>query len=223
MNSTNKTSRLLGAAFLAQFVVSVSAMITGLMLKAKCVVPGNIGESMINIANNTGLLNANVLGEMLTTITLIFLASMLYVTLKKQNGKIALVALGFYILAASILAVSRFANYYLLRISQEYLTAGHAAYLQTMGDIALKSMDYGVNLMQLPICLGAVLFYYLLYKSRIVPRILSLYGLIIMFILAIATPFTIFGYEIPFFLMILYAPFEPVITVWLLVKGVKEE
>ena len=100
-------------------------------------------------------------------------------TLRKQSEKIALVAFGFYILEAALLAVSRMEAFSLLRISQEYVTAGQPAYLETMGNLAFESMDFvGSTLHMLTFCLGGILFYYLLYKSKIVPGALSLWGLI---------------------------------------------
>jgi hypothetical protein len=70
-------------------------------------------------------------------------------------------------------------------------------------------------------CPGGILFYYLLDKSRIVPRVLSLWGLITVFPCLIATLFAVFGYEVPFFVYLPYVPFEFVIGVWILVKGIK--
>ena len=218
MNSINNTSRVLGAAFLLQ---AVTSLISGLILKQALTVPGNISESMINIANNTLLMRVNILGEIITAIGIIFLGAILFVTLRKQNEKIALVALGFYILEAALLAASRIAAFSLLRISQEYVTAGHPAYLQTIGNLAFESTNFGYTLLMFAFCPGGILFYYLLDKSRIVPRVLSLWGLITVFPCLIATLFAVFGYEVPFFVYLPYAPFEFVIGVWILVKGIK--
>jgi hypothetical protein len=49
MNSGKNTPRFLGAAFLLQAVASAVA---GLILLEPLIVPGNIAESMTNIANN---------------------------------------------------------------------------------------------------------------------------------------------------------------------------
>ena len=219
MYSINKTSRVLGAAFLLQAITSLTS---GLILKQALIVPGNISESMIKIANNAWLMRANIFGEMITALGIIFLGAILFLTLKKQNENMALVALGFYILEAALLAVSRIPAISLLRISQEYVTAGHSAILQTIGDLAFESMDFGYTLLMLPFCLGAILFYYLLYKSGIVPRVLSLWGLITVFPLLIGTLSAIFGYKLPFAVYLPYAPFEFVIGVWILVKGIKD-
>jgi hypothetical protein len=219
MNKVNKTSRVLGAAFLLQAITSLTS---GMILKLALVVPGNISESMIKIANNAWLMRANILGEMITALGIIFLGAILFVTLRKQNENMALVALGFYILEAALLAVSRIPAISLLRISQEYVTAGHSAILQTIGNLAFESMNFGYTLLMLPFCLGAILFYYLLYKSGIVPRVLSLWGLIAVFPMLIGTLTQIFGYTIPFIFYLPYVPFEFVIGIWILIKGIPE-
>ena len=220
MNAINKTSRVLGVAFLLQFVTSFCS---GAFLRQAWFVPGNINETMLKIANSPWLMKANILVDMLTALGIIFLGAMLFVPLRKQSEKIALVALGFYILEAALLAVSRMEAFSLLRISQEYVTAGQPAYLETTGNLAFESMDFvGSTLHMLAFCLGGILFYYLLYKSKIVPRVLSLWGLITVFPMLIATLFAIFGYELSFFLYVPYIPFELVIGVWILIKGAKE-
>jgi hypothetical protein len=221
MNTVNKTSRVLGVAFLLQFITSFSS---GAFLQPLLIVPGNISASLINIANKLGLMRADILVDMLTALGIIFLGGMLFVTLRKQNGKIALVALGFYILEAVLLAVSRLAAFSLIGISREFVSAGQPAYLLTLGNLAIGGMDFGGStLHMLTFCIGGILFYYLLDKSGIVPRFLSLWGLITVFPMLIATMSELFGQVLPIYFYVLYVPFELVIGVWILVKGVKDE
>jgi hypothetical protein len=221
MNMVKKTSRVLGVAFLLQFVTS---LFSGTVLRSALIVPGNIGQTMINIAYKPGLMRAYILVDMLTALGILFLGAILFITLRKQNEKIALVALGFYVLEASLLAVSRMEAFSLLGLSQQYASAGNSATLLTMGNLALGSMDFaGSTLHMLAFCLGGILFYYLLYRSGIVPRLLSLWGLITVFPCLAGTLFAVFGTTVPFFIYLPYAPFELVIAIWILVKGVKEE
>jgi hypothetical protein len=221
MNVVGKRSRLLGIAFLFQFATSI---VSGVVLKPAWNVPGNISESMVKIASSPWLMRASILLDMLTALGIIFLGAMLFVTLRKQNGEAALVALGFYVLEAALLAVSRMEAFSLLRISQEYVTAGEPAFLETMGTLALESMDFaGVTLHMLAFCLGAILFYYLLDRARVVPRALSLWGLISVIPLLVGTILTMFGYEIPMYVYLPYIPFEFVVGVWILVKGAPEQ
>ncbi len=220
MNTNNKTSRVLGVAFLLQFVTSFSS---GIFIQPMWLVPGSIHETMLKIADNPGLMKTNILVDMLTALGVVFLGAVLFETLRKQNEKIALVALGFYILEAGLLATSKIATFSLLRISQEYVSAGQPEYLQTLGNLALESMDFvGFTLHMLAFCLGGILFYYLLYKSGVVPRVLSLWGLITVIPLLVATLAVIYNYEVPFVISLPYIPFEFVIGVWILVKGIPE-
>ncbi len=220
MSTYHKTSRVLGAAFLLQFVTSISS---GIFIEPMWLVPGNISETMLKIAENPWLLKTNILLDMSTALGIIFLGAILFITLRNQNEKMALVALGFYILEAGLLATSKMATYSLLLISQEYVSAGRQDYLQSLGNLALESMDFlGFTMHMLAFCLGAVLFYYLLYKSDFVPRLLSLWGLITVIPLFFATLAAIFDYQVPFIIALPYVPFEFVIGVWILVKGIPE-
>jgi hypothetical protein len=219
MNTDKKSPRLLGAAFLFQ---AVTSLISGLILRQALIVPENIIESMNNIANKPWLMRANIIGDVITAIGIIFLEAILFVTLRKQNEIIALGALGFYVLEAALLAASKIAAFSLLRISQEYITAGHPANLQMIGNLAFESMNYGYKLVMLPFCIGAILFYYLLYKSGIIPRALSFWGLVTVSVALIATLFAISGYEVPFFVYLPYAPFEFAVGIWILVKGIRD-
>ncbi len=220
MNTAGKTSRILGFAFLFQFITSFSS---GVFLKAAWFVPENMSETLLKIANNPSLIRVNILFDMLTALGVTFLGAILYLTLRRQNEKIALTALGFYIIEAALLAVSRMETFSLLRISQEYVAAGQPADLLLMGTLAYGSMDYvGNTLHMLAFCIGGILFYSLLYKSGIVPRALSLWGLIATFPMLIGTITQIFGYAIPFIFYVPYVPFEFVIGIWILVKGISE-
>ncbi len=220
MNAKRKTSRVLGVAFLLQFVTSFSS---GVFLKPAWFVPEDMRATMLNIAANPGLLRGNILLDMLTALGVTFLGAVLFVTLRKQDEKIALTALGFYILEVALLAVSRTETFALLRFSQAF-AAGQTADLLFMGQVAYEAMEFvGGTLHMLAFCLGAILFYFLLDKARIVPRWMSLWGLITVFPMLIGTITQIFGYTIPFALYVPYVPFELVIGLWILVKGITDK
>ncbi|MBN1261342.1 MAG: DUF4386 domain-containing protein [Anaerolineae bacterium] len=217
MNTVNKTSRMLGLAFLFQFITSFASNV---FLKQTWLVEGDIGETMVRIAQRPWLVRATMLLDMLTALGVIFLGAVLYVTLRKQNDKLALTALGFYILEGAVLAASKLDTFSLLRLSQEYMVAGQPTGLLLMAQIASESMEFvGGTLHSLAFCLGALLFYALLDRSRLAPRILSLWGLITMIPFLFGIPLAIMGYEIPF---ILYVPFELAIGLWMLIKGIAE-
>jgi hypothetical protein len=218
MNSDKNTPRFLGAAFLFQAIASVGWFI----LLSSLIVTGDISASMTNIANNAWQMRASIVVAMFTAIGIAILGVLLYVVLLKQNKIIALVALGLYLIEAAILAASRIEAFSLLRISQESLEAGHPAYLQTLGNLFYESADFGDWLHILPFALGAILFYYLFFKSKYIPRALSLFGLIAATLALIGIPFLLLGHNIPMLVFLPNLAFELTIGVWLMVKGIED-
>jgi hypothetical protein len=194
-------------------------LVGGVILNVSLIVLDNISETMIRIANQAWLLRANVFGETITAVGVIFLGAVLFLTLRRQSEIMALVGLGFYILEATLLAASRISALSLLRISQEYSTVGHPIGLQAVGDLALASMNSGYQLLMLPFCLGAIIFYYLFYRSAIIPRALSLWGLVAVLLALIGTVSALAGHELSFAVYLPYLPFEFVVGVWILVMG----
>jgi hypothetical protein len=220
MSTNKKVTRILGVAFLLQFITSISS---GSLLKPMWLESGNISATMRNIADNPWLINTNILLDMLTALGVIFLGSILFLTLRAQSEKIALVALGFYILEAGLLATSRIATFSLLRLSQAYAGAGQPEYMLTLGNLAIESMDFvGSTLHIVAFSLGAIMFYYLLYQSQLVPRGLSLWGLITVIPVLVGTLASIYNYQISFLFIVPYVPFEFVIGIWILVKGIPD-
>ena len=218
MNSDKNTSRFLGAAFLLQVIAS---LVNGLFLLQPLIVPGNITESMVNIANNAFQLRASIVVEMLTVIGIVMIGVLMYDVLKKQDRKIAIVAMGLYLVEATILAVSRIPAYVLLLVSQESVIAGHPDYMQVLANMLYESMNFGYELHMLPFALGATLFYYLFYKSGYLPRWLSLLGIVAAPLALVGTFLNLLGYEVPIVVFILNLPFELGIGLWLLIKGIR--
>ena len=114
---------------------------------------GDMSATLVKIANNASMLRLNILFDMLTALGVIFLGAILFITVRKQNEKMALTALGFYILEAALLATSRIATFSLLRLGQEYVSAGQPVILQTFGSLAFDSMEFvGGTLHMLAFC-----------------------------------------------------------------------
>ncbi|MBL6983516.1 MAG: DUF4386 domain-containing protein, partial [Anaerolineales bacterium] len=185
------------------------------------IVPGNITASMTNIANHPTQMRASILGEMIAVMGIVMLGALLYLTLKKQNRKIALVAQGLYLVTAAIIAVSRIAAFALLHISQESVIAGHPAHLQTLGNLFYELQEFGYFLHMLPYTLGATLFYYLFYKSGFLPRVLTFWGLIAAPLAFIGSLFDHLGLAIPMIVFLPNLPFDLGVGVWLIAKGFK--
>jgi hypothetical protein len=208
MRAIARANRILGVAFLLQFATSFASSV---LLRRAWYVPEEMGATLTRITQAA-----------MWFLGVIFLGAMLYVTLESRNRKVALTALGFYVLEAAMLATSRAGAFALLRISEAY-AGTQAAALATTGQMVYDTMEFlGGTLHMLAFCMGAILFYTLLVRARIVPRALALWGLIAVIPCLLATVLAIFGYEVPFWVYLPYVPFELAIGLWIVFAGVRE-
>ena len=108
----------------------------------------------------------------------------------------------------------------LLTVSQEYVKAGapDASHFQTLGTLLLQASDQINSILEIVFSLGALMIYYLFYQSKLIPRWLSVWGLIGGILYLAAGLFDMFSVDFG----ILLAPLalqEMVLAVWLIVKG----
>jgi hypothetical protein len=220
MNSDKNTPRLLGAAFLIVFFVSILSA----FLLTSVVGSGSISEILLNISDNLTLMRIYILVVLVQSIGIIVLAALLYIVFNKHYKIIALVALGFWLAEAITLAVSQIGAYALLPLSQEIVAAGapEPSYYQTLGDFFYYGFDrLGYDIHMLFFCLGGILWYYLFYRSRYIPRVLSVWGLAAICLLSIPVLLVLYdrNFESPMILLAPYIPYELFLGVWLIVKG----
>jgi hypothetical protein len=223
MNSGKNTPRLLGAAFLLVFVAS---MLSGTLLSS-AVGTGSISDNLVNIAENLTLMRISILVELVTSISIVVLAVLLYVVLHQQNKIIALVALGWWLAEAITLAVSKIGAFALIPLSLEYVKAGapDSSYFQTLGDFFYYGFDrQGWAIHMLFFGLGGILWYYLFYRSKYIPRVLSVWGLAAVSLVSINVMLVLFDRSIELQMMLLapYLVFEALIGPWLMVKGIRD-
>lgn len=211
----SNTPKYLGAAFLFQAIASILWTI----LLTQLVVSEDIIASMVNISEHALQMQASIVITGMTSIGIVVLGSLLYVTLKKQNEILARIAFGLYLLEVAILAVSRIPAFALLRVSQESVAAGHPAYLQDLGELLYQAADFGDWLHMLPFAIGAALFYSLFFKSGYIPRALALFGLAAATLAIIGTSLVLLGVNAPTIIVALNFPFEVGVGLWLMIKG----
>jgi Domain of unknown function (DUF4386) len=114
----------------------------------------------------------------------------------------------------------------LIVVGREYVKAGapDTSYVQTLGTVLLGTQEALSNILIIIFGLGALMLYSLLYRSRLIPRWLSVWGFIAI-ILHLATGFLLlFALVTPMstILLVMNLPIflqEMVMAVWLIVKG----
>jgi hypothetical protein len=224
MNSDKNIPRLLGAAFLFVWVVST---LSSKLLESAIGFEfgsGSISEILVNISDNLALMRVSILVELVNGIGTIVVAVLLYVILHKQNKIISLLALGWWLACVIVLAVSKIGSSALIPLSLEFVEAGAPAssFYQTLGDFLHYGFDRtGYDIHFLFFSLGGILWYYLFYRSRVIPRVLSVWGLTSMSLMLIySLVFFIAGDRSLMILLAIHYPFELLLGLWLMVKGI---
>ena len=219
MNSNNNIPRLLGAAFFSVAVLSIVQMYLSLFT----LLSGSISDSFVNISNNLTQMRISILLALFTSVAIVFLAVLLFVILHKQNKTIALVALGLYLAEAILLAVSKIGAFALILLSLEYVKAGtpDSSYFQILGTLFFGVDRWGDTIHMLFFCLGGILWYYLFYRSKYIPRVLSVWGLLAVSLALIGTLLIIFDFKPSMILVIPNGLFELTIGIWLMLKGIR--
>jgi hypothetical protein len=210
--------RYLGAAFVAQFVTSlVAGVLSGPILT------GSISKVLVNVSDKLAPMRASIVVELLTSVGIIVLASLLYIVLKDGHRIVALVALVLWLAEALMLAVSMLGVYALLSLSTAYVNAGAPASssYQTLGSLFLGLDQHAGDIDMLFFCFGAVLWYALLFRTKLVPRVLSAWGLLAVLLVLVGTLLCVWDRSLnpSIALYIPYVPFELVIGLWLLIRG----
>ena len=138
---------------------------------------------------------------------------------------LALWYVGSRITEGGMYLVAVLATWAFLPLSREFAAAGapDASHFQTSGNVLQSTSDLALTLAQSVFAIGAVMLYYLLFRSRLVPRWLSLWGLVAAPLFLIASLSLLWtGDPNSTLATILFVPLalqEMVLAVWLIVKG----
>ena len=173
MNSNKKTARIVGLLFIAATVFSI---LGGLFIGPTLDDP----DYLVKVSANENQVLIGVLFELVAAGAVAGTAIALFPIFKKHNEALALGYVagrsieGVFIIVGAIGALS------LLTLSREYVAgAPDASNFKTLGTVLLAERDWnflvGPNLV---FSLNALIVSYLLYQSRLVPRWLSVWGLI---------------------------------------------
>ena len=127
------------------------------------------------------------------------------------------------IMATTVLAVGTLFLLLLIPLSNEYVNAGSAAapHFETIGILLKQGGIYAYHMGMAIWAIGGVMFVSVLYKSKLIPRLMSVWGIIGYVILASGSVMEIFGHN-DMVEIISVAPgglFEITLSILLIAKG----
>ena len=184
-------------------------------------------DFLVNVSTHEIQIIAGALFVLIMGFALAMVPVVMFPLLKKYNEALALGYVVFRGALETVMYIVLAISWLLLiPVSQEYVKAGapDASYFQTLGAVLLKGHDLIGPVLTIVFCLGALIFYYLLYQTNLIPRWLSGWGLIAIIPYLAAGLLVLFGFFGPLSTgeVVLELPMalqEMVMAVWLIVKG----
>ncbi|MCK5441832.1 MAG: DUF4386 domain-containing protein [Maribacter sp.] len=215
MNIYRKTAILVGILFITATVASsLSILLTEHILETP--------DYLTEISSNASQIALAALLMLIDAVAVVGIAIVIHPILKKYNDTLALGYVG----ARTIESVF-FTFYSIILLSLMTLGQGFAeaaasdvAYFQSIGNTLMTlfhwnfTIGYGVIF-----TLSALLLNYVLFKSKLVPRWISVFGIIGATISLVMNLLIFYGIELPETLDIVIALQEMVLAVWLITKG----
>jgi hypothetical protein len=212
MDTNRKIAIIVGVLFIIGTVAGILSLVfTSSILNAP--------DYLMKVSANENKIIIGALFVLVMGFVLAMVPVVMFPILKKHNE---VLAIGYVVFRGALETITHITVaiswLLLLPLSQEYVKAvsPDTSYFQTFGTLlqSVAQLPMGVFVFSL----GALMIYYLFYQSKLIPRWLSVWGLIGA-ILYLAVPLIfMFGSK----LEILYAPLavqEMVMAVWLIVKG----
>jgi hypothetical protein len=220
MNSNRKPSIIVGVLYIIGTVAGIlSAVFTSPILNAP--------DYLVTVAANETQTTIGVLFVLIMGFSLAMIPVIMYPILKKQNE---VLAMGYVVFRGAIETVTYIGIgiciLSLLNISQDYVKVGvlNPSDSQNLWAIFLKARELISLITIFVFSVGALMFYLLIFQSKLIPRWLSIWGLVAI-VLHLAT-----GLSLMFELQsetstlntIMNAPIflqEMVMAIWFIAKG----
>ena len=214
MNTDRTTATIVGVLYIVGTVAGfLSMVVTGGLLDAPDylnVVAANASRTML------GALLVLVMG-----LALAMVPAMMFPILKRQNEALAI---GYVVFRGALETATSVGVatclLLLVVVSRQHADAGAAVASQfsSLGTLLVKAQDPIMAVGEIVFSLGALMFYYVLYQARLVPRWISGWGIVAGIAYLTAGLITVFSANlVP--LLLPMALQEMVMAVWLIARG----
>lgn len=213
MNTNRNTARIVGALFIIGTVAGVlSAVVAGPILSDS--------NYLISVSANSKIIIGGLL-VLIMGFALAMVPVMMFPIFKKYNQALALGSVVFRGALEAVMYIAMVITWLLLlTVSQEYIKAGmpDASHFHTLGVVLINASDQINAILEIVFSIGSLMIYYLFYQSKLVPRWLSIWGLVGTILYLTAGLSHLFAINLEL-LVIPLALLEMVLAVWLIVKG----
>lgn len=203
------------------FIIATVAVMSGSALSEPLL---SEPDRLARVSANASQLAGGALLQLVAAGASAGIAIALYPVLKRWGAGLALGSVVFRTVEATMYIVGVVGVLALPTLGRRLAAAGATdrASLDALGDALLGLRDQAILVGVLAFCAGALMYSWLLYRSRLVPRWLSGWGIAALFLMVVACLLALFSRNpvasyVPLVIPILVQ--EMVLAVWLIAKG----
>jgi len=222
-NSLKKTARLAGLLYL---IVVIVGFYNIMFLSSKIIIKGDAATVANNILSNELLYRTGIISDFISNFFFLFLALVLYRLLKQVNEHRAKLMLALVIVQIPAAYFMEALNITSIMIFKgEILKTFELGQRQDLAMLFLKINEYGMMTLELFWGLWLIPLAQLVYKSGFIPRIIGILlminGIAYMIDSFVYMQFPNYHFFTSRYLLLFIIPGEISITLWLLIKGIK--
>jgi hypothetical protein len=218
MDSTRKTSIIVGSLFI---IATVTSLLTIAFLGSSLETPLDVTI----VTNNSFQIGISALFWIILAVSVTGIGVYMFPILKKYHESYAIGYVGFRLIESICIIISSITLLSIVTISNDY-TAGSLDFTnyQALGSLLLVLQNWSFDIGTLIFLgIGGLFIYYPLYKMDLVPKLLSLWGIIGALCILLYGLLSLFGLTADSIILnLLAAPIaiqEMVFAVWLIFKG----
>lgn len=184
----------------------------------------NSSRYVVEIASHQDRVVLGTFFELIAAFASAGIAISLYPVVRPHGEGLALGAVGFRVIEGTLYVVGALGVLLLLKLGQDVGVAGRAPGSRTTGALLRTLRDQSGLTGVMAFCIGASMYYYVFYRSRLIPRWLSGWGLAgtaLALVAAVLVLFRTTNYTstTQIVLSIPIAVNEIVLAAWLIVRG----
>lgn len=211
------------AGFMYLFVIVADLM--SLAITSRFEVAGNFAETVHRIMGAELLYRIGLSSGFIGSICTVFLAMGLYGSVKPVNGNLALLAFLFRLAEATLGAALSVFNFAVLKlsVSSDCVSSFSASQLSILMNLRSAANSAGMNIAAILFSIGSTLFFYLFLKSRYLPQLLPVLGLLASPLVTIVSFASLISPHPSTMLQLGWLPIvaaELLTGMWLLFKGI---
>ena len=172
------------------------------------------------VSPNRAKMVIGVLLELINAVAYLGIAVLMFPILRGRFESLALGYVGFRIIEFVMQILTGLSPLALVTLSEEFVIAGSpaASSFQTLGTVLIAGRSWAFQMVSINLVLGALLFYSMLYQTKLIPRFISIWGLLGATAVLANTLLDMLGLP-PGNLGVVMLLNELFLGVWLIVKG----